>query len=217
MPSTLSGLARDDAERRVHRRVDVVASPSSRPAPGRTCRPASAGSPAACACAQDAVVDALVVGRARRDPRPARGWPSRSACRRAPRSPPSALRRPRITSSTRLRRARGAQVVGAAAGGDQGAGHVARGVERAADQLERGRPVQAHAALRRVHRLGDAEAERPQVAAVGDGRVPVDRGGEPRVDGGQRVGDDVRRRVGDAVEARRRGRRGERGALSRSV
>ena len=43
--------------------------------------------------AQDAVVDALVVGRARARRGPARGSPSRSACRRASRSPPSALRR----------------------------------------------------------------------------------------------------------------------------
>ena len=47
----------------------------------------------------------------------------------------------------------------------------------------RARPVQAHAALRGVHRLGDAEAVRPEVAAEGEGGVPVD--------GGRRVGRDV--------------------------
>ena len=103
------------------------------------------------------------------------------------------------------------QVIGAAAAGDQRARHVFRGVERAADQLQRAGPVQPHAALGRVHGLGHAQAQRPQVAAVGDGGVPVDRGGEPRVDSGQRIGDHVRGRVGDAVEAhagRRPGRRG---------
>ena len=39
-----------------------------------------------------------------------------------------------------------------------------------------------HAALRGVHRLGDAEAEVPQSAAVGDGRVPVDRRLQPGID-----------------------------------
>ncbi|MCY1517728.1 hypothetical protein D9M68_524250 [compost metagenome] len=92
------------------------------------------------------------------------------------------------------------QVVGAAARGDERAGHVLRGIERAADQFERGRPIQAHAALRGVHRLGHAQAQGEQVAAVGDGGVPVDRALQPRVDGGERVGDDVRGRVGDAVE-----------------
>jgi hypothetical protein len=36
--------------------------------------------------------------------------------------------------------------------------------------------VEAHAALRRVHAVGDAEAPAPQVAAVGEGRVPVELG-----------------------------------------
>ena len=36
-------------------------------------------------------------------------------------------------------------------------------VERAADQLARRRPVEAHAALGGVHRLGDAEAEVPEM------------------------------------------------------
>ena len=63
-----------------------------------------------------------------------------------------------------------------------------------------------HAALRGVHRLGDAEPERPEMAAEGDGGVPVDRGVEPRIAVGERIGDDMRRRIGDAVE-RRLGRR----------
>jgi hypothetical protein len=75
-------------------------------------------------------------------------------------------------------------------------------VERAAYQFERGRPVQAHAALRGVHRFGHAQAQRPQVAPVGDGGVPVDRAGQPRIHRRQRVGHDVRGGIGDAVEAR---------------
>ena len=65
------------------------------------------------------------------------------------------------------------------------------------------RPVQAHAALRGVHRLGDAEAERPQMPPERDGRVPVDRGVEPRIAVGERIGDHMRGRIGDAVERRR--------------
>ena len=109
--------------------------------------------------------------------------------------------------------------------GDQRARHVARGVERAADQLERGRPVEPHAALRRVHRLGDAEAERPEVLPIGDASRPSRRAAvEPRIDRGERVGDDVRRGVGDAVEAgasaggvARRGSRSAQGASAPSA
>ena len=80
-------------------------------------------------------------------------------------------------------------------------------VEAAADQFQRVRPVQAHAALRGVHRFGDAEAERPQVPAERDGALPVDRGVEPGIAVGQRIGDDMRGGVGDAVERRlRRGK-----------
>ncbi len=103
------------------------------------------------------------------------------------------------------------QMIGAAARCDQGARQVARRVERAADQLQRGRPVQAHAALRRVHGLGHAQAQRPQVAAVGDRCIPVDRALQPGVDGCKRVGHDMRGGVGDAVETRsRRGAHGRR-------
>ena len=62
-----------------------------------------------------------------------------------------------------------------------------------------GRPVQAHAALGGVHRLGDAEAVRPQVAAEGERGVPVDGGRGAR---------DVRPRAGRRRRARRRTRPG---------
>ncbi len=92
------------------------------------------------------------------------------------------------------------QVVGAATGSDERTGNVLRGFQRTADQFERGRPVQTHAALRRVHGLSHAQAQRPQVAAVGDGRIPIHGAVDPRIDHGQRVGHHVSGRIGDAVE-----------------
>jgi hypothetical protein len=73
---------------------------------------------------------------------------------------------------------RAGELVGADAAGDPAADRLGLG-GAAADQLGRARPVQAHAALRGVHRLGDARAVRPQVAAEGEGGVPVDGGGAP--------------------------------------
>ena len=99
------------------------------------------------------------------------------------------------------------EMIGAGAAADQRAGKILGGVEAPADQFERGRPVDAHAALGGVHGLGDAEPERPQVPAECDGALPVDRGIEPGVAIGQRIGDDMRGRVGDAAE--RRLRRGQ--------
>ncbi len=101
-------------------------------------------------------------------------------------------------------RRRGIEMVGAATRRDQRAGDVARRVEAFLDELERGRPVEPHAALRGIHRLGDAEAERPQALSIRDRRVPVDRAIEPGVDGRERVGDDVRCRVSGARERQRR-------------
>ena len=42
-------------------------------------------------------------------------------------------------------------------------------------------PAEPHAALRGVHRLGDAEPEVPQPVPELQRRVPVDRGREPRI------------------------------------
>ena len=75
-----------------------------------------------------------------------------------------------------------------------------RRAHRALDQLQRGRPVQPHAALRGVHRFGDAEAEIPDMLAEGDGAVPVDRRRQPGIVVGERIGDDMRGRERDAVE-----------------
>ena len=92
------------------------------------------------------------------------------------------------------------QVIGAAAAGREGPGEVLLRLQRAADQFERGGPIQAHAALGGVHAFGYAQAQRPQVAAVGNRRVPIDRALQPRVYRGQRVGHHVGGAVRDAVE-----------------
>jgi len=56
------------------------------------------------------------------------------------------------------------------------------------------------------------------MAAIRECRVPVDGCGEPRVDVGERVGDDVCRGERDAIPARtRRGRRVDRPAGQRIV
>ena len=61
------------------------------------------------------------------------------------------------------------------------------------------RPVEPHAALRRVHRLGDAEAELPEMLAVGDGARPSRS---------RRRATDRRRRADRRPRARPRTRRG---------
>ena len=147
---------------------------------------------------QDAVVHALVVGgRTRHARQRAAGHQDDAAAEFLDGRDLLFIRGDHVVD--RLRRI-GRQVVGASPRRDQRAGHVACGVERATDQLERGRPVQPHAALRGIHRLGHAETEAPQMLAVGNRGVPVDGAIEPRVDIGTRVGHHVRGGVGDAVE-----------------
>ena len=85
-------------------------------------------------------------------------------------------------------------------------GRALGGFQRAADQFLGARPVEPAAALRGVHRFGDAEPEVPEIMAEGDGALPVDRGVEPGVDIGERIGDHMRGGIGDAVEALGRGR-----------
>ena len=99
------------------------------------------------------------------------------------------------------------EVIGAGAGGKVAVAVGPGRVRRAADQVQRIRPVEAHAALGGVHGLGDVDAEAPQMAAIGDRGVPVDGGREPRIDIGARVGNDMSGAEGDAVEGRRGGRR----------
>jgi hypothetical protein len=55
------------------------------------------------------------------------------------------------------------KMIGAGSGKDHAVARF-RGGNRTADQLERIRPAQAHAALRGVHRLGDPEAKVPEMS-----------------------------------------------------
>ena len=83
------------------------------------------------------------------------------------------------------------EVIGAGAGEHDRAVAALRGGDRALDQLQRHRPVEPHAALRRIHRLGDAEPEVPEMLAEGDGALPVGRHRKPGIDLGERVDDHV--------------------------
>ena len=66
----------------------------------------------------------------------------------------------------------------------------------AADQLLGRRPVEPHAALRRIHRVRHAEAVGPEVAAERERRLPVDRCGRAGRRVAERIGDHMGRRVG---------------------
>ena len=149
--------------------VEVRRCPSSRPAPGRTSGRASAGSPVR-----------RPAGAAARRPRgsrrrPARrppdaGWPSGSA--RAPAASTTAscsvVGAPTTWSSVATSSVSWSV--------PDAAGDTAARVDRLGgappDQLGRARPVQAHAALRGVHRLGDAEAVATTGAAGSAGWRP---------------------------------------------
>ncbi len=100
----------------------------------------------------------------------------------------------------------GIELVGAAAR-KHDAVAAARGFNAAADQFQRGWPVDAHAALGRVHGLRDAEPQAPEVLTKSNGAVPVDGAIEPRVVVRERIGDHVRGGKGDAVELARNARR----------
>ena len=152
---------------------------------------------------QHAVVDALVVGRRLGDARErAAGHDDQAAAGLLDGRHLLLVAADHLVDGAH---AGGIEMVGAAARDDQRRAAVARlpglaGFHRALDQLERGRPVEAHAALGGVHRLGDAHPEVPQVLAVGDGLVPIDRAVDPGIVGGARIGHHVRGREGDAVE-----------------
>ena len=198
------GVRGDDVEQHVGRLVEVGRAPVTGAAPDRTCRRASAGSPAA---RGPRARRRRPRGSRRRCARrrPARGWPSRSPARPRP---------PRTRTAPRTRRGssrseRGARVVGRGARREPAAARARLG-GGAADQLARGGPVEPHPALRRVHRLGDAEAVRPQVAAERERRLPVEHGRAARL-ARQRVGDHVRGGERDA----RRGRRARRASNTR--
>ena len=98
---------------------------------------------------------------------------------------------------------RGIEMIGADAAADFDARSSLGSVECVADQLLGLAPTEPAAALRRVHRFGDAEAEVPQIVPKCDGLLPVDGGAVPRVDVGERISHHMRRRIGDAIEALR--------------
>ena len=58
---------------------------------------------------------------------------------------------------------------------------------RASKAPAHSRPGESHAALRRVHRLGDTEAKIPEMMAEGEGALPVE-GGVERTDRCRRAG-----------------------------
>ena len=68
----------------------------------------------------------------------------------------------------------GGQLVGARRPRPGGPPHARASAAERRDQLARLVPAEPHAALGRVHRLRHPEAPRPQVAPVGERRVPVD-------------------------------------------
>jgi hypothetical protein len=69
--------------------------------------------------------------------------------------------------------------------------------ERSRDQLFSAGPVEAHAALGRVHGLGDLEAEIPEMMAEGESTVPINRRAPPGIGLAERIGDNMGGRVND--------------------
>ncbi len=116
----------------------------------------------------------------------------------------------------------GREVIGAGAGKHQRIAPRLRRRHRALDQFQRGRPVQPHAALRGVHRFGDAETEVPDMFAKGNRPVPVDSRRQPRIDVGERIGHHMRGGKRHAVQralksCRKRPRRREAIGLDRAI
>ena len=96
----------------------------------------------------------------------------------------------------------GGQMIRAGTAADDDTRAALRLGERTPDELVRARPVQAHAALGRVHRLSHAEAEIPEVVTKAQRRIPVDRGAKVGVAVRQRIDHDMRGCVRDTVEHR---------------
>ena len=212
MPSTLSACAVDDRRRTTSRgRVEVVASPSSRPAPGRTSSPEPVQDhrPLEPAPSSVAVDRAVVVGAARR-----------GGQRAARHQDHLRARRPRRTRLLLVgARGRRPSVAGPGAAGRCPRRRRAarrppapRRAERRISSLRRG-PVEAHAALRGVHRLGDAAGRAPTGAGGSERRLPVQLRRAGRVAGRQRVGDDV----GGGERPRERGSAPSPGSGSRAT
>ena len=107
------------------------------------------------------------------------------------------------------------ELVGARAARDRATG-CARFGQRPADQFARERPAEPHATLRRVHRFGDGEPERPEVAPVGERGFPVEGRLRERISVDERVTHDMRRGVGHPAPDRFR-RRAPRHRLAHRV
>ena len=75
-----------------------------------------------------------------------------------------------------------------------------RGLQRMADQFTRARPIEAAAALRRVHGFRDAQTEIPKIVTEMDCLFPIDRRVQPGIGVGQRIGHNMRSRKRDAIE-----------------
>ena len=209
MPSTLLAFARDHVDADVHCR-HVVGGP---PIAGER-RIEHLAQPVddhgLAHLAEDAIVDrGVVVGRARAGgERPARHQDDPPA-QRLDRLDLLLVGGDHIADAKPWRRR---QMIGARPARDQRSLAALGCREALADQLERARPVQAHAALGGVHRLGDAQPQVPKMLAKRDGARPVDRRLEPGVDIRERVGDHVGRCERHPVERAGRGDPGPRRA-----
>ena len=202
-PVDFAGVRVDDADGRVHGLVVVGRTPVS--GQGRIKHLTQPVNDHRLAhLRQDAVVDFFVIGRRLGDPcQRAAGHKDDPATEFFYRRELFFVGAQDIIEAARVL---DSQLVGACATRQQGSGQVSRRVGRAADQFERCRPVKSHAALRRVHRLGHAKAQRPEMAAVGDGGVPVDGGVKPGVLCGEWVGHHVCGGVGYPGKGARRSR-----------
>src|SRR3569833_3162477 len=114
--------------------------------------------------AEDAVIDLrVVVGRLGRDDERSRSHQHDAAADGLDRGDLLLIGADHVVERyARCRR----ELIGADAGENGRTRNVAGSLDRAADQFERTRPVEAAAALRRIHGLGHAEAQVPEVAAV---------------------------------------------------
>ena len=205
MPSTLPAWRSMMVEHGVQRRSRNRRCPNSLQAPGRTCRPASAGSTLSGGLAEDAVVDA---GHSRRatfgDCRQrAAGHHDRPAALRLDEAEllliggdhvvERSWRRRRRDGRCRRREARSAPCDGAAPRRSSG-GSVPCAFAQS-KPMPRCEVSIASAML---------EAERPQMMPERQRRVPVDDRRRPGIGHRERIGDDMGRGIGDARESRRR-------------
>ena len=202
MPSILCGVLADQGQHRLHGRLEVAAAPvAGERGIEHLAEPVQ--DHLAAALADQAAIDGEVVVR-----------PLGDAAERAARHQDDLAAMLLdmadlllIGADHVVEAARGLRIelVGAGAAGEIGARRRLGLGEDAGDQLGGVRPVQPHAALRGVHRLGDLEAQTPEMAPEGERRVPVDGRLAPGLDQLQRVGDDMGGGIDGADAVGRRG------------